>query len=88
MRFLCTIAFLFGTFISDYAQTIINNYAKVTDIPACNPCLGNCNTIVVDDASVFNVGDRVMLFQIKSAQVDLTSDPTFGDIIDYGAAFF
>lgn len=69
-------------------QTIINNYAKVVNIPSCNPCVGNCDELIVDDASNFSVGDVILIIQVKGAQVKLAADPTFGDILDYGAAGF
>ena len=44
------------------------------------PCL---NKISVVDATGYNVGDTVLLIQMKGAIIDSTNSPVFGNIIDY-----
>ena len=59
------------------SETIINTY---TPVLAFNPCE---NKITVEDASTFNVGDTVMLIQMKGAIIDSTNTAAFGTITDY-----
>jgi hypothetical protein len=66
-----------------YAQNIggsINIYAQVLDVDTC------LNQLLIDNATGFNVGDRVLLIQMKGADVDLTNTASFGTVTDYGDA--
>ena len=56
---------------------VINLYTPVTGLL---PCL---NKISVVDATGYNVGDTVLLIQMKGAVIDSTNTPVFGNIIDY-----
>jgi hypothetical protein len=58
---------------------IVNSYAAVT-------AFVDLATVTVDDASPFNVGDRVLLYQAKGATISTNNDPTYGDIISIGSA--
>lgn len=68
------------------AQTILNSYAKVTEIAPCNPCLQNCKDIMVDQTTGFSVGDVVMIIQMKGAEISLEADTSFGSVMNYGSA--
>jgi len=59
---------------------IINIYAQVLDVDTC------LNQILVGDATGFNIGDRVLLIQMKGATIDETNTASFGTITDYGNA--
>ena len=56
---------------------IINTY---TPVNALNPC---DNKITVEDASTFNVGDTVLMIQMKGAVVDSSNTAAFGNITNY-----
>jgi chitodextrinase len=58
-------------------DSIINSY---TPVLAFNPC---DNKITVEDASTFNIGDTVLIIQMKGAEIDSSNNATFGDIINY-----
>lgn len=56
---------------------IINKYAAIYSF--CDSA-----TINVDDASGFNPGDKILIYQAIGATVDSTNTPFFGDVLDYG----
>lgn len=56
---------------------IINTY---TPVLALNPC---DNKITVEDASTFNIGDTVLMIQMKGAVIDSNNTAAFGSITDY-----
>lgn len=57
---------------------IINSYTPVIDFYPCE------NKIVVEDPSEFNIGDTVLMIQMKGAVIDSTNIISFGTITDYG----
>ncbi len=59
---------------------IINIYAEVIDIDTC------MNQILIANSTGFNPGDRVLLIQMKGAQIDQSNTPAFGTVTDYGNA--
>ncbi|MBS1904506.1 MAG: hypothetical protein JSS75_12430 [Bacteroidetes bacterium] len=66
-----------------HAQTIsgdINDFSQVLSIDTCH------NTVLVTNSSIFNVGDRVLLIEMKGAKVDTTNTANFGKVLDYGNA--
>jgi gliding motility-associated-like protein len=65
---------------------IINDYAAVVSIPACDPCNNYCNQLNVSSTTGFNVGDKVLLIQMKGATVDLSNSASFGSINSYANA--
>ncbi|MBL0201057.1 MAG: PKD domain-containing protein [Chitinophagaceae bacterium] len=70
------------TFIADscaitQSSVIINAY---TPIMALNPCN---NTLTVEEGTAYNVGDTVLLIQMKGAVIDSTNTAGFGTITDY-----
>jgi len=71
-----------STFV--FSQTniggIINNYAAVLAFDVC------ATTITVDDASLFNVGDSILIIQMQGANINRTSTSAYGDIISIGSA--
>jgi gliding motility-associated-like protein len=62
------------------AQTVVNKYAAVLDFRPCG------NRIEVDDATDFNVGDTILVIQMKGAGVDSSNSAAFGDVINYNGA--
>lgn len=58
-------------------SNIINDYTPVLSRNPCN------NSITVEDATAFNVGDTVLLMQMKGAIIDSTNTATFGAVTDY-----
>lgn len=62
------------------AQTIINHYAAVLDYRHCD------NIIRVDTATAFQVGDTVLMVQMKGAVIDSSNSAGFGTILDYRGA--
>ena len=77
------LSIVFIGFIANYllAQTnisgIINKYAAVTSIDFCN------NIVTVNTTIGFSVGQRVMIIQMKGAEIDATNSAAFGNINDY-----
>ncbi len=59
--------------------TLYNAYASVIGIP-------NASTLEVDDASGFQNCDLVMIVQMKGADVNLTSGPTYGSVTNMNLA--
>lgn len=57
---------------------IINSYVAVSAI--------GCNNVTVTNSSVFHAGDRVVLMQMKGAEIDLTNSSNYGTLIDYHGA--
>ena len=66
--------------VNDCLTNIINDYAAVLSIDICS------NTIIVDNASKFNIGDTIVLMQMKGASIDSTNSITFGIINNYNNA--
>jgi gliding motility-associated-like protein len=62
-----------GTNISN----VINDY---TPVLALNPCE---NKFTVENASAYNIGDTVLLIQMKGAIIDSTNTAAFGTVTDY-----
>ena len=56
---------------------IINAYTPVLSLNTCN------NKINVEDASAFNVGDTVLVIQMKGAVIDTSNTSSFGTVTDY-----
>lgn len=82
-RILCCLFFLLNL-TTGYsvlrAQTIINHYAAVLDYRHCD------NMIKVDTATAFQVGDTVLMIQMKGAVIDSSNTASFGTILDYRGA--
>ncbi len=55
---------------------IINDYTPVTGFDICK------NIVSVEDATAFNVGDTVLMIQMKGAIIDSTNSASFGTIIN------
>jgi gliding motility-associated-like protein len=74
------------TFVADSCnivtpqETIINDY---TPILALDPCK---NTLTVGNTAAYNVGDTVLMIQMKGAIIDSTNTAAFGNITDYKSA--
>lgn len=67
-----------------YAQTnisgVINIYTVVDSVNNCS------NQVYTTSAAGFSVGDRVLLIQMKGAQVNLTNTASFGNLTAYNNA--
>jgi hypothetical protein len=57
-----------------------NVYAKVTAIDLCT------NSLTVSSSAGFNVGDKVLLIQMKGATIDQTNTANYGNITAYNSA--
>ncbi len=57
--------------------TVINDYTPVLGL---NPCT---NALSVENGSAYNVGDTVLLIQMKGAVIDSTNTASFGTITNY-----
>ncbi|MET0394277.1 MAG: LamG-like jellyroll fold domain-containing protein [Chitinophagaceae bacterium] len=66
--------------VTDCTPLVINQYTEVLAFDACN------NKLTVSDASAFNVGDTVLMIQMKGAAIDSTNTASFGTITDYKSA--
>lgn len=76
-----TLCVLIATLIKLDAQNIhgiINQYASVTNL--------NNQTITVNTATAFAVSDKILLIQMKGAEIDTNSNSNFGDIINLNQA--
>ncbi|HXS35977.1 MAG TPA: gliding motility-associated C-terminal domain-containing protein [Flavipsychrobacter sp.] len=61
------------------AQTIINQYSSVLNIS-----FTICNyQITVDDPTGFNIGDEILIIQMKGAEIDTSNTATFGQMINW-----
>ena len=58
-------------------SSIINDYTPVLSLGVCT------NTINVVDAGKYNIGDTVLIIQMKGAIIDTTNTAAFGDVINY-----
>ena len=58
-------------------SNIINSYTPVIGF---DPCL---NKITVEDASAFNIGDTVLIIQMKGAIIDSSNTAAFGTVTNY-----
>lgn len=56
---------------------IINDYTEVTGFNSCN------NELTVTNASKYNIGDTVLIIQMKGAVIDSTNTSNFGTVTDY-----
>lgn len=61
-------------------SNIINDYTEVVTFDPCK------NTLNVGDATAYNIGDTVLLIQMKGAAMDVTNTAAFGNISNYNAA--
>ena len=62
------------------SDTVINHYAAVQSYDLCT------NQIEVDDASGFQIGDTILMIQMKGATVDSTNTSSFGNVLNYNNA--
>lgn len=56
---------------------VINDYTPVLGFDVCK------NIVAVEDAGKFNIGDTVLLIQMKGAEINTTNTAAFGDITNY-----
>jgi gliding motility-associated-like protein len=59
------------------SAVVVNSYTPVLALNNCN------NKLTVEDASGFNVGDTVLLIQMKGAVIDSSNTAGFGTVTDY-----
>ena len=65
--------------INTNASGIINIYTKVT-------AFNGCNSITVASTTGYNVGDTVLIIQMKGATIDTSNTAAFGNILNYNEA--
>lgn len=81
-NFILLLIFSFSAIVV-HAQSIsgvINIYTAVSDVDGVN--------ITVTSTTGFAVGDRVLIIQMKGAEIDESSTDAFGDVVDYHNAGF
>ena len=59
------------------STTIINDYTPVISLDRCK------NIINVGDGSAFNIGDTVLMIQMKGAVIDSSNTSSFGSVTNY-----
>jgi len=83
MRLVFLNILFFFFFVSISAQTnisgVINSYSKVNSFVSSN-------SLRVDNALIFNVGDTVLLIQMKGAEMVKTNNASFGDLVNINNA--
>ena len=62
------------------SSTIINDYTPILALDICK------NIIGVEDGIKYNVGDTVLMIQMKGAIIDSSNTASFGNITDYKSA--
>ncbi len=72
--------FLNSVYSQNEIGGIVNQYYSVIDYNNCE------NFITLSNSSALNVGDRVMIIQMKGASVNESNTSLFGEIINYGCA--
>src|SRR5262249_53685603 len=65
---------------SQTVSGIVNIYAPVSYIDTCE------NSVIVNPATLFHVGDRVLLIQMQGATTDESNTASYGSIQKYGDA--
>lgn len=61
-------------------EIIVNDYTPVLNYEGCN------NTLVVEDASAFHVGDTILLAQMKGVIIDSNNTVAYGSIRQFNNA--
>lgn len=83
LRTISLIALLVAALGVARAQTpisgVINLYTPVTG-------MDECNGVRVASTAGFATGDTVLIIQMKGAQIDKSTRPSFGTVTDFGAA--
>ena len=57
--------------------TIINTYTPIIALNSCD------NKITVEDPATFNIGDTVLMIQMKGAEIDSSNTASFGTVTNY-----
>ena len=63
--------------VTPCSSIIINDYTPVLAFDPCD------NNLTVEDGTAYNIGDTVLLIQMKGAVIDSTNTAAFGTITDY-----
>lgn len=66
--------------VTNCADTVINSYAAVLSIDICT------NSVTADDITGFNVGDTIVIMQMKGASIDSSNSSNFGSITNHNNA--
>lgn len=69
-----------NTSVSTNISGIINDYTPVLSLGICN------NTIIVEDASAFGIGDTVLIIQMKGAEIETSNNSDYGNILNYNSS--
>lgn len=80
LNLLCAVALSMSAFAQTPISGVINRYAVVTTISNCE------GSVVVTNATGFEVGMAVLLVQMKGATINTSNSANFGDLTTMGAA--
>src|SRR5687767_7784336 len=80
MKSMALATFLFFSLTCFGQQNISGIINQYTPVLALEPC---SNKINVENATAFNVGDTVLMIQMKGAVIDSSNNSTFGSITNY-----
>ena len=72
--------FPFFSFAQTSISGVVNQYTKVTGIDYCE------GKLTVTSATLFEVGDKILLIQMKGAQINASNSGSFGNIEEAGSA--
>src|SRR5690242_6205292 len=78
LRIVCPVFILLLLYTSLYAVNvsgIINSYASVSAIAG--------NDLTVSSVAGFNLGDKIMIIQMKGAGINTSNTANYGDITSY-----
>ncbi|MBO9702422.1 MAG: T9SS type A sorting domain-containing protein [Sporocytophaga sp.] len=78
MRFILYLSLIFSYPAFSQISGVINTYAKVTVIDE------TCNSVTIAPASGFSVGDKVLIIQMKGAQIDQNNSTAYGNLTGTG----
>jgi len=77
----CVFLLVFVSIITNaQISGIINTYQKVNHYDFCK------NSVTVNNATGFNVGDKVLLIQMRGAEIDTANTSAYGTILNYANA--
>ncbi|WP_211236768.1 T9SS type A sorting domain-containing protein [Sporocytophaga myxococcoides] len=78
MRFILCLSLIYSFPAFSQIAGVINTYAKVTVIDQ------TCNSVSIAPATGFSVGDKVLIIQMKGAQIDQNNSTAYGNLTGTG----
>lgn len=78
VRFILYLSLIFSYPAFSQISGVINTYAKVTVIDE------TCNSVSIAPATGFSVGDKVLIIQMKGAQIDQNNSTAYGNLTGTG----